>query len=493
MDDKIMSNKLEEFIRKYQSIIIYSLCIFFYLYLYRKFTFEFSTMDWDEITYMIIGHGIRNGLVPFVDLWDIKPVGIYLIYSVSSFLFGYTFLAIRWMTLLFILLGSLGIYFNLKKYNDKIGMLMGLVYAYCFFYFQAGLSGNTEVYFNAFEIWSIYFLLNTSKKYLSAFLFGISFIVKYIVFFDGLLIYSVYIFISKSLKTFSAKVNKLFQLGLVIGIPFFAIFLFYIFTGHTASFMDSIFAVTGRYGKSLSLLDKIKSFFSFFKVFIPFILFIFILYIYKRNHRKILSKKLIIFSVWWIASWIGATWTGFLFDHYFLGTLSPLILLFGISLSKLCPKRFTNHLYVISIIAILAHSLVIRNNYKKQLDLIPDVPKQIANVILKEGNGTLFVASGIHSTYIALNQLPTVRIVQPVNYMNPEFSKKFLINNDEIMSQITDVKYIQWCKQYDLLSGEGDIPDDLNKDLVIKLTTFMKDKFILKEEFPMDCKLYYKN
>lgn len=488
-----MPNKLQEFIRKYLSIFIYSLCLFFYLYLYRKFTFEFSTMDWDEITYMIIGHGIRKGLVPFVDLWDIKPVGIYLIYSVSSFLFGYTFLAIRWMTLLFILLGSLGIYLNLKKYNNKIGMLMGLVYAYCFFYFQAGLSGNTEVYFNAFEIWSIYFLLNTSKKYFSAFLFGISFIVKYIVFFDGLLIFFTYIFISKNIPTISSKIKKLFQLGLVIGIPFFTIFLFYFLTGRTSFFIDSIFAVTGRYGKSLSFVNKLVSFITFFKVFIPFIVFILVLYIYKKNHRKILSKKWIIFIVWWAASWIGATWTGFLFDHYFLGTLSPLILLFGITLSKLCPRRFTTHFYFISILAILVHSLVIRNNYKKQLDLIPDVPKQIANVILKEGNGMLFVASGIHSTYIALNQLPTVRVVQPVNYMNPEFSKKFQINNDEIMSQISDVKYIQWCKQYDLLKAGEDIPDDLNRDLVIKLSKFMKDKFILKEEFPMDCKLYYKN
>jgi hypothetical protein len=485
-----MSSKLQGIFHRFTPIFLYGICLFLYLYLFRKFTFDFSTMDWDEITYMIIGHGIRKGLIPFVDLWDIKPVGIYLIYSLSSYIFGYTFLAIRWMTLIFIFMGSMGIYFILKKYSDRIAMLMGLIYAYCFFYFQAGLSGNSEVYFNALEIWSIYFLLNTPQKYLSAFLFGISFIVKYIVVFDGLAIFSTYVILSNKLPKISLKIRKLFLLGIVIGIPFFLVTFFYYYTGHLSFFIESLLAVTNRYGKTLPLISKLSSSFTFFKVFIPFILFIITLYIFRSNHRELFTKKWLIFIAWWVASWIGATWTGFLFDHYFLGTLSPIILLFGMSLSKLCSKKLVNYFCMVSLVGILLHSLFIYNNYKKQLDLIPDVPKQIANFILKNGNGKLFVGSGIHSTYIALNQLSPVRVVQPVNYMNPEFSKKFLINSDEIIKQISDVKYIQWCKKYDLLGDSNEVPEDLNKDLVIKLSKFMKDKFIFKEQFSMDCKLY---
>ncbi len=487
-----MSLRFQGIYKRYLPIVLYGICLFFYLYFFRKFTFDFSTMDWDEITYMIIGHGIRKGLIPFVDLWDIKPVGIYLIYSLSSFLFGYTFLAIRWMTLIFIFLGSLGIYFIIKKYSDKLAMLVGLIYAYSFFYFQAGLSGNSEVFFNALEIWSIYFLLNTPRKYLSAFLFGISFIVKYIVVFDGLAIFSFYVILTEKMPSIIVKIKKLFLLGMVIGIPFFLIFFFYYYKGHLNFYIESLLAVTDRYGKSIPLSNKLASSFSFIKVFIPFFAFTLILFIYNKNHRNLFTKKWIIFTVWWIASWIGATWTGFLFDHYFLGTLSPIILLFGMSLSKLCPKKFVNHLCVISLAAILSHSLYIHNNYKKQLDLIPDVPKLIANAVIKNGDGKLFVGSGVHSTYIALNQISPVRIVQPVNYMNPEFSKKFLINSDEIINQISDVKYIQWCKKFDLLDESSKIPDDLNKDLVIKLSEFMKNKFYLKEKFPMDCKLYVK-
>ena len=142
---------------------ILSLSVFLFIFttnaLLRSFTFDFSTLDWDEVTYIMMGEGIRQGMIPFVDLWDIKPIGLYLIYTVANSLLGYNLETVRVLTLFFISLSAFGFFCILKKYNFWLAIFISNFFQLGFIFLPSGLAGNTEVFFIFFQIWGVYFFL----------------------------------------------------------------------------------------------------------------------------------------------------------------------------------------------------------------------------------------------------------------------------------------------------------------------------------------------
>ncbi len=55
-------------------------------------TFSFGR---DQSLYAVVGRGLLHGLVPYRDLWDFKPPGIYAVYALAQGLFGSTMMAPR--------------------------------------------------------------------------------------------------------------------------------------------------------------------------------------------------------------------------------------------------------------------------------------------------------------------------------------------------------------------------------------------------------------
>jgi hypothetical protein len=57
--------------------------------IYYKFAFEMEgPINWDTPLYFTVAQGILNGLIPYTDLFEPKPPGIYIIIAVSKLLFG---------------------------------------------------------------------------------------------------------------------------------------------------------------------------------------------------------------------------------------------------------------------------------------------------------------------------------------------------------------------------------------------------------------------
>lgn len=51
----------------------------------------------DQSIYAVIGHGMLQHQVPYRDLWDFKPPGIYFVYAAAEACFGENMAAIRWL------------------------------------------------------------------------------------------------------------------------------------------------------------------------------------------------------------------------------------------------------------------------------------------------------------------------------------------------------------------------------------------------------------
>jgi hypothetical protein len=71
-------------------------------FLARFQTFGNPVLEFDEQFYRFVGERMLDGAVPFVDIWDRKPVGLFLIYAGAAALLGTTPLAYQAVALLFV-------------------------------------------------------------------------------------------------------------------------------------------------------------------------------------------------------------------------------------------------------------------------------------------------------------------------------------------------------------------------------------------------------
>src|SRR3954469_11569456 len=55
-------------------------------------TFSFGR---DQCIYALVGEGVLHGKMPYRDLWDFKPPGIFLVYALAEALFGRAMVSIR--------------------------------------------------------------------------------------------------------------------------------------------------------------------------------------------------------------------------------------------------------------------------------------------------------------------------------------------------------------------------------------------------------------
>src|SRR3712207_3445789 len=56
--------------------------------LFRAAFFGNPVIEGDEQFYLLVGDRMRHGLLPYVDIWDRKPVGLFLIYAAVRLLGG---------------------------------------------------------------------------------------------------------------------------------------------------------------------------------------------------------------------------------------------------------------------------------------------------------------------------------------------------------------------------------------------------------------------
>ena len=111
--------------------------------------FDYNVLSADESVYLMIGAGMREGHIPYVDIIDRKPIGIFLIYGLADLLFRDAIIGVRIFGALSTLLGS----WILARIGQRFlglgpvaALLSGLLYAtYALLFY--GDSGQTPVFF----------------------------------------------------------------------------------------------------------------------------------------------------------------------------------------------------------------------------------------------------------------------------------------------------------------------------------------------------------
>ncbi|MBL8631088.1 MAG: hypothetical protein JNM81_15750 [Rhodospirillaceae bacterium] len=110
---------------------------------------NFDVLSVDEAVYMALGSGLRHGLVPYVDLIDRKPIGIFLIYAFSDWAFPNGIVGVRLLGLLATFIASallVDIAQRFIRLPPTSALLAGLFYSTYVLLFY-GDSGQTPVFY----------------------------------------------------------------------------------------------------------------------------------------------------------------------------------------------------------------------------------------------------------------------------------------------------------------------------------------------------------
>ncbi len=317
----------------------------------RFSTFFQSFLDLDESLYLLMSQSILDGQVPYVTVWDQKPPGIYILFSLTQLLLGHSVISIRILACIAItitcyLLYRLG---NVISNNlPGIGLLAGIIYAFLSL-INGGLASNTEIFFTPFVVFAFYLLFlnrpypakpfsySNLKLFMIGLVIGLAIQIKLLVVFDFAAILTMVSIDSyqaaNKRKDFLKTILKSFTL-LIIGaiLPFFFIASYFVLTGHFADYVYANFTANKIYS-----IDNPFSFNLFsqalkiqFKTYTALWLCAFSVPFYlvlDKDTNLEEKKKLWFILLWFSTVFVATCFTKRFYSHYFLQLLPSLCIL----------------------------------------------------------------------------------------------------------------------------------------------------------------------
>jgi hypothetical protein len=126
-------------------------------------TFSFGR---DQSIYAVVGDGILNGRMPYRDLWDFKPPGIFLVHALGQALFGKHMFSARLLEVVALLGGVMCLRSISQQFfeNRTVGLVGGAVGALIHAQLDFWHSGQPETFGVAFTWLALWLTLRESGK-----------------------------------------------------------------------------------------------------------------------------------------------------------------------------------------------------------------------------------------------------------------------------------------------------------------------------------------
>ncbi len=323
----------------------------------RFSSFFESVIDSDESLYLLMAQSWLNGQPPYTEIWDNKPLGIYILFSLALIVFGKVVISIRILACIAIISTSYLLY-RLGNIIGKngIGFLSGTLYAFNSLG-NGGMASNTEIFFTPFVTLAFYLLLSKriSPSRLPAkinfrllvigLLLGIGFEIKYVVIFEFitvLLIVGTSLYFQKNNSKYFSILQSYIWLSLGFILPLSLISLYFVFNGH----FDLYFYANFIANKARTI-DNAFSFAALIKAILNQVKDNFLLWscllltpLYLSLNRGIDSEersKITVFIAWFFGSLLGICYVfrGEFWPHYFLQLTPSLCLLSSYLITRL--------------------------------------------------------------------------------------------------------------------------------------------------------------
>lgn len=285
----------------------------------------------DEMIYLSLGQGIRQGLTLFKNIHDNKPPLLYLTAAIAGNLFWFKAI------LAFFNLLTVAFFYKLASMlfekNEKTVKVSTSIFAILTTIpLFEGNTVNAELFMIGFSLIAIFILLSkqlTNRKILLAgTLFGIGTLFKVPAAFD-LPVIVVFWLLTTDFKNWKIVIKNTLILALGFALPILLTFVWYFAKGALLEYIRAAFMQNVGYLSSFRPGDVQKPFYVrnaplLIRALISFV-GILVLFIF----RKKLSKNFVLSSVWVLIGLFAVTLSERPYPHYFVQVLPPVSLLLG--------------------------------------------------------------------------------------------------------------------------------------------------------------------
>jgi hypothetical protein len=301
----------------------------------------------DEMVYLSLGQGVRQGVELYKNIHDNKPPLLYLAAAAAGNIFWFKVILAFWSLI------TVAFFYKLAKLlfkSHKTVRVATVIFALLTTLpLLEGSIANAENFMIGFSIIAFLLLLGdklTSKKlFLAGFLFGIATLFKVPALFDMPVIIF-YWFITSNTGTIDWK--KIFRdtLILVAGfiLPILATFIWYFFKGALPEYVKAAFLQNVGYLSSFRPTDVQKP---FLVRNAPLLIRAFVVFLGSGTlwlFRKKLSKNFVLFSLWTLFALFAVALSERPYPHYLLQAAAPVSFFLAMFFAE---KTFEQSLVVI--------------------------------------------------------------------------------------------------------------------------------------------------
>ena len=454
----------------------------------RFYSFFPSVINHDESTYLIMGRDIIQGKALYVDMVDIKPVGIFVIYAFFHAVFGYSIFLTRLFVAVLVALSSFLIFKSgLTLFKDrKSAFAAGIIYIfYTSIWSHIGVAPNTEAFFNFTTILGFYLLLLKGNKnlFLAGLVFGLGFMIKYLVLFDY--VFLMLFFFIRELKQNHWKLSgKLILENILSGIgfllPFIGTHIYFYLNGNYEAFAFITYELPSRYGSDQNFWKYILMLLEYIGRFLPLSFLFFYTLFARKSVIKSWQKQM--FLMWISGVLIAIFLPGKNFAHYTMQLMVPFSFIAGLffhpkfeidkTTALIFKRKWGTYLLIFVVIGVQYSA--IKSNISKK-----DMPREVSTFLESKmkPDDTIYTSNYRHIIYYLLKKECPTKYVHPTLMLRPYHIHAYGMDIKEELNSILRQQptFIVIQNKYDTLKS------------------LMKEDYTLIKEFPDQIRIYQLN
>ena len=271
----------------------------------------------DEQFYLLAGDRLLHGALPYVDVWDRKPFGLFLLYAAIRLLPGDGILAYQLVSTVFVALaGLLTVAVASRGAGWIASLAAGGVVIGGSTLLGAGL-GEAPVLYDPLVIGAAWLILARRGGGLAMLLMGVAITIKTTAVFEGIA-FGLLLLVTHREESLLALVDRAARYALIGAAPTLAIAAFYAARGEFAAFwFANVTSILRRQGgtSEASLVQLVASLLLVAPLALPAII----------GWRGARDRMLL--GAWSIAAGLGFLAVGYFAFHYALPLLAPLAIL----------------------------------------------------------------------------------------------------------------------------------------------------------------------
>ena len=376
----------------------------------RAWIFGNPVVGIDEQFYLLAGNRLLDGVLPYVDIGDRKPIGLFLIYAAAGKVFPDPVIGYQLLSALSVALTSWLLFTIARRLTSFAAALAGAAAYPAWLLVFAGVSGQSPTYYNLPMAAGAAMLLRiiaqhgdsrlTVRGCAIMLLAGTALQIKYAAVFDGIFFGLSLLWAGRMRGWSLARLAGNAMIWILCAlVPTLAAWATYVAIGHGDAFVQANFLSV--FGDINSALNSLARLIGLNIGLSPFWICLWIAWKHRQDGP---------IEARWIMAWAAASFAGFLlfgvyYDHYVLPLLLPLCLAAALAFDRIARRRLAMALVIgLGLAGGFGRAIVDQQHYGNG-----DEAERLAALVRPHlGTGCLYVNEEIPILYWLTNScLPT--------------------------------------------------------------------------------------